>query len=166
LIAISGLARRDEPEALAALGAAVRDPEPGVGEAALSLLGERTDRAAAEALVTAALASEPEHPAQRALSRPGAERVAAIQARLRASGITGPTERDAAVLVAALARMADAAALAALFDGLSRPNPAVRRFAATALIATDAPEARRRVAELAIHDPDPDVRRALAAAVA
>jgi HEAT repeat protein len=159
LIALSGLAPRAEPEALAALGAAARDAAPEIEEAALSLLGERADRAAAEVLVATALACDVEHPAHRALSRPGAARSAAIQARLGdASG------RDADVLVAALARMGDDAAITALFAGLELANPAVRRAAATALVAIEAPGARARVIQLARLDPDPDVRRASAAA--
>jgi HEAT repeat protein len=164
LIAISGLARRDEPEALAALGAAVRDPEPGVGEAALSLLGERSDAAAAALLVALALALDPAdaaHPVHLVLSRPSRARIAAIQAAL-----AGANDRDVGVLVAALARMRDAAATAALFQCLALGTPAVRRIAATALIAMDAAGARVQVQKLATDDPDPDVRRACAAAVA
>ena len=163
LIAISGLARRSEPAALAALGAAAFDASPGASDAALSLLAERADRAAADALVAAALATEPEHPAQRALSQPGGARVAAIWARLAEPAAT---ERDVIALIAALARMGDAAATAALVASLALANPAARRIAATALVATGAAEARDRVAALAIADPDPDVRRACAAAVA
>ena len=159
LIALSGLASRDEPEALAALGAAARDAAPEVGEAALSLLAERGDRPAATRLVALALATEPEHPAHRALSRPGVARVAAIQAALGDA-----SDRDAAVLVAALARMAEATATAALFHSLELAHPAARRSAATALLAMGAPGSRARVAQLASNDPDPDVRRACAAA--
>jgi len=69
------------------------------------------------------------------------------------------------ILVAALARMGDAAATAALFGGLALPDPVARRLAATALVASGAAGARRRVSELAAGDPDPDVRLACAAAV-
>ena len=161
LIALSGLAARREPEALAALGAAAHDAAPEIQEAALSLLGERDDRAAADVLVAIALTSEPEHPAHRALSWPGAARSAAIQARLGEA-----SDRDADVLVAALARMGDDAAITALFASLELANPAVRRAAATALIAIGAPGARGRVTQLASHDPDLGVRRASAAAAA
>ena len=159
LIALSGLATRSEPEALAALDAAARDAAPEIQDAALSLLGERDDRAAGEILVAVALAHEAEHPAHRMLSRPGGARSAAIQARLGDA-----SDRDAAALVAALARMGDDAAITALFACLELANPAVRRAAATALIAIAAPGARARVAQLARLDPDPDVRRASAAA--
>lgn len=158
LIALSGLARRSEPEASAAVGAAAFDAAPGVCEAALSLLGERDDRIAADALVAVVLASEPDHPAHRVLSRPGAVRVAAIWARLAEA-----SEHEVTVLVAALARMGDAAAIAALFDCLELGNRFARRIAATTLVAIDAVNARARAAELASKDPDPDVRRACAA---
>jgi HEAT repeat protein len=159
LIAISGLARRAEPQALAALGAAVLDASPDACEAALSLLAEHADRAAADALVAAALATEPSHPVHLVLSRPGATRVAAIRSRLASAN-----ERDASVLIAALARMRDEAASALLFECLDLANPAIRRIAATTLIAIDAADARARVARLATDDPDPDVRRACIAA--
>ena len=165
LIALSGLARRSEPDALAAIGRAVLDVTSYVHEAALSLLGERTDRPAAEVLVTTALVAGPDHPVHRALSSPGSARVAAICARVAGAGADAD-ERDVVVLVAALSRMRDAAATAALFDCLELGNPVVRRCAAMALIAMDAADARRRVAALASADPDPDVRAACAAAVA
>jgi HEAT repeat protein len=160
LIAISGLAQRSEPEASDALGRAALDAAPDVRDAALSLLGERTDRAAADVLVAAALATEPDHPAHLALSRAGGARIAAIRARLGDA-----SERDATALVAALARTHDEAATAALFELLELPHPVVRRIAAAALVAMDAVGARGRVARLAADDPDPEVRRACAAAV-
>jgi HEAT repeat protein len=160
LIAVSGLARRSEVEALAAIAAAALDAVPGVCEAALSLLGERTDRSGADALVAVALATEPDHPAHLVLSRPGGARVDAIRARL-----AGASERDVIALVAALARMRDAAAIAALFECLDLTSSAARRIAATTLVAMDVANARARVARLAADDPDVEVRRACIAAV-
>jgi len=161
LIALSGLARRDAPSAVAALAAAAAGDDPAVREAALSLLGDREDPAANAALVELALAMELEHPAHLTLSRPGAARVHAIARRLPEAD-----DRAAGALTAALARMGDAPATAALFHALASGNPAVRRAAAGALVGIGAEGARAAVAELARVDPDPEVRRVCAAASA
>jgi HEAT repeat protein len=156
LIALAGLGRRSEPAALAALDTAARSSHKEIADAALSLLSDRTDAAAAEVIVGLAVDLPPEHPAHSALSQPA--RVDAIVARLGHSD-----DRTTATLIAALARMRAEPALVA---ALELPDPMVRRHAVTALFAIDAPGARRRVAELAVSDPDLDVRRACAAVVA
>jgi HEAT repeat protein len=154
LIALSGLARRSEPPALAALVAAASGDDPAIRDAALSLLGDRDDSPATSALVELALANGLEHPVHRTLSRPGAPRVLAIAHRFAAAD-----DGAAAVLVAALARMGDEVAIAALFDALAADSPSVRRAAASALVAIGAEGARAAVAERAVSDPDPEVRR-------
>lgn len=160
LVAISGLARQGDPRALAALEAATTDPTSEVREAALSLLAEREDEAAASVLVERALQAESERAVQRAVSRPGAARIAAICTRLASAD-----NRGAPILVAALARMHTDEATAALFEALRLPNPAARAAAANALVATNAEGAASEVAELARHDPDPEVRRVCEAAL-
>ncbi len=152
LIALSGLARRPEPEALAVLVAAAVG-EPPVGDAALSLLGDRDDAAAATALVDIAIASRLDHPAQRTLSHPGVARLAAITARLPAIDDAG-----AARLIGALARLRDIPAVKA---ALALDNPAVRRAAARALIALGDVA---MLVRLAIEDPDHEVRKISASA--
>lgn len=154
LIALSGLAHRSEPGALAALVTAASGEDPALREAALSLLGDRSDPPATAALVELALAKDLEHPVHRTLSLPGAGRVHAIALRLAES-----EDRAAGILIAALARMGDELAIAALFDALAGGNPAVRRAAAGALVGIGAAGARVAVAELARTDPDPEVRR-------
>jgi HEAT repeat protein len=57
-------------------------------------------------------------------------------------------------------------AIPALVNTLALDRPTARRLAATALVAIGAPDARARLAALAANDPDPDVRRACAAAIA
>lgn len=161
LVAISALAHYDEAEALATLDAALRDPSLEVREAALSVLSERDDEAAARILVDTALRSQPEHPVQRALSRPGQGRVNVIT-----SGLAKADPRTAPLLVAALGRMGTPAARQALFGALSSSNPASRSAAASALVATGAADAVRAVSDLAANDPDPEVRRVCAAALA
>jgi HEAT repeat protein len=161
LIALSGLARRPEVDALAALASAAQRGDRAISDAALSLLAERSDRAAADALVEIALASALDHRSHFVLSRPAPERIAAI-----ASYLVNADERVASTLVAALARMRSEPATAVLFDALNRANPIARRVAASTLIASGAPGAGERVARLADCDPDPDVRRACAAALA
>jgi HEAT repeat protein len=158
LVALSGLARLTDPSSLAALDAAVADPTPEVREAALSLLSERDDEPAARVLVDWALRSEPDHPAQRALSRPGASRVIAILSRL-----TAADDRAAPILVAALARMHLETATHALFEALAFTNPAARAAAASALVASGTEGASQAVRGLADTDPDPEVRRVCAA---
>lgn len=154
LIALSGLARRSEPAALAALAAAASGDDPALLEAALSLLDDRSDPAATAALIELALAMDLDHPVHLTLSRPDAVRVHAIELRLATAD-----DRAAAILVAALARMGDDLATAALFDALASDNPAVRRVAAGALVGIGAEGARAAVAELARRDQDPEVRR-------
>lgn len=160
LIALAGLARLADPRALEPLAAAAASEHEELRDAALSLLEERADPEAAEVLVDIALAAAPAHPIHATLSRPSAARIAAIQARL-----VGAADRAARVLAAALARMRDATATAALLASLSAPSAAARLAAATTLIAIDAEGARERVARLAAEDPDPDVRSACLAAV-
>jgi hypothetical protein len=129
-------------------------------DAALSLLAERQDEAAAHVLVDCALRADPDHPVHRALSRPGTARISAILQRLK-----GADDRIAPVLVAALSRMRIAAATVGLFDALSLANPAARAAAATALVAANAEGARSAVSVLAKNDPDPEVRRVCSAAL-
>ena len=161
LVAISALAHYDEPEALATLDAALRDATAEVRDAALSVLSERDDEAAARILVDAALRSQPEHPVHRALSRPGQGRVSVITLRLAKAD-----PRTAPLLVAALGRMGTPSARQSLFGALSSSNPASRSAAASALVATGAEDAVRAVSQLAGNDPDPEVRRVCAAALA
>lgn len=160
LVAVSGLARLDAPRALAAIEAAIADPSPEVRDAALSLLAERQDEAAAQVLVDLALGAEPDHPVQRALSRPAPSHIAAIVSRLASAD-----DRTAPALAAALTRMHAEAATSALFDALALANPAARAAAATALVAADVEGARCAVSKLAQEDPDPEVRRVCSAAV-
>jgi HEAT repeat protein len=160
LVAVSGLARLDEPRALAALEDAVADATPEVRDAALSLLAERQDEAAAHVLVDCALRSESDHPVHRALSRPGTARIGAILSRLKSAD-----DRNAPVLVAALSRMHVDAATVALFDALALANPAARAAAASALVGANAEGAQGAVSVLAQNDPDPEVRRVCLAAL-
>jgi HEAT repeat protein len=160
LVAVSGLARLDHPRALAALDAAAGDATAEVRDAALSLLAERQDGAAASLLVEHALRSDIDHPVQRALSRPGNARISAIMARL-----AGADSRAAPILVAALTRMHAANATVALFDALSLPSPSARAAAASALVAANARGAHGAVAKLVDSDPDAEVRRVAAAAL-
>jgi HEAT repeat protein len=154
LIAISGLAVQPSLEALPELVRATRDEELAVRDAALSLLADRDDRGATTALVTLALESALDHPVHAALSRPTPARIAALREALR-----GASEQAAPVLVAALARMADPRATAALFAGLTATSPAARRAAASSLVATHAEGALAQIKRLASEDPDPEVRR-------
>jgi HEAT repeat protein len=158
LIALSGLAVQSGEEATRELAIAARDPDLALRDTALSLLGERDEPAAIDALVEIAFESELDHPVHRTLSRPSPARIAALADHLARAG-----DRDGSVIAAALARMADARATAALFDALGTGSPAVRRAVATSLSAMGAAGASATVARLAAEDPDPDVRRISAA---
>ncbi|MBA3462533.1 MAG: HEAT repeat domain-containing protein, partial [Deltaproteobacteria bacterium] len=149
------------PTAREQLARAARAAEADVRDAALSLLAERDDVDAARILVDAALASAPDNPVHAALSRPGAARIAEIAARIA----TAP-DADVPVLTSALARMHVPAATHALFDALVSTSATVRRDAASALVAIGATGALAAVRNLAVEDPDPEVRRACAAAIA
>jgi HEAT repeat protein len=159
IVALDGLARSSDSRALAAVVSAIRDVD--LRDAALSLLAERTDRDAIDALIATALASDRDEAVHEALSRPQAERAGALAERLASA-----RDSEADELAAALARMATETATRALFDALAAPSSAGRRAAATALIAIGARGAEAAVRALAASDPDPDVRRACAAAVA
>jgi HEAT repeat protein len=161
LVAISALAHYNEPEALATLDAALRDSTAEVRDAALSVLADRDDEAAARILVDTALRSQADHPVHRAVSRPGQGRVSVITAQLAKAD-----PRTAPLLVAALGRMGTPSARQSLFGALSSSNPASRSAAASALVATGADDAVRAVSQLANNDPDPEVRRVCAAALA
>ncbi|MBA3395309.1 MAG: HEAT repeat domain-containing protein [Deltaproteobacteria bacterium] len=161
LIGLSGLARRPEDSALEHVAVAALDPVAEVRDAALSLLGERWDRAAAEALVDLALACDEEHPVHLTLSRPGACRIAAIAARL-----ANVDDRRAPILASALARMHEGSATTTLFEALTLTNAAARRAAATTLIAMAVDGAYKAVTRVAREDPDLEVRRVCAALVA
>jgi len=160
LIALSGLAVQGGAEPIRELTAAARDPEPALRDAAVSLLAESDERGALDALVEIAYESDLDHPVHRALSRPTPERIVVLAAHLVRAG-----DREASVIAAALARMADPRATAALFDALATGSPAVRRAIATSLSAMGAAGAAATVARLAAEDPDPDVRRISAALV-
>ena len=159
LIALAGLARQRTASALAVIARAALSADEALRDSALSLLAERTDRAAADALVDTAVSAPADHPSHFALSRPGAERIAAIAARLATA-----EDAIATPLAAALARMADPAAVSALRSLLAAPAPSARRAAATALAATGS--ARDEIARLAVEDPDPEMRRVCSAASA
>jgi HEAT repeat protein len=160
VVALSGLAKHTDRAALDCLVAAALSAEAEVRDAAISLISERADRAAADALIEIVARSEdPQHPAHAALSRPSFARIAVIAARCETAD-----ERLATALTAALARMHDAAATAALFSLLEKPNPICRRVAATTLIRIGAPVARDVVSRMSREDPDPAVRRVCAAA--
>ena len=159
IIALSGLARHSDPRVLAALVRAARD-DAEIRDAAVSLVAERTDLEAAHALIDIAVAvDDVEHPIHAALAQRSPARIAALRER-SASG----DERTAIVTTAALGRMDDAAATAALFELIDSPNPIVRRVAATVLMAIGASGAPAIVARMSREDPDLAVRRACAAA--
>lgn len=161
LIALAGLARSRTALAHERLARAARDPVPEIRDAAVSLLAERDDAESAAILATLALSTPPEHPAHAAISRPSAVRIAEIVSRLASA-----REGDITVLTSALARMRSDDATRALFEALVSPSASVRRDAATALVGSGAAGAVAAVRKLAAEDPDPEVRRACAAAVA
>jgi HEAT repeat protein len=161
MIALSGLARRPEGFALDVLAAAALDDQHEIRNTAVSLLGERVDRPAAETVVDLALGCEPHHPVHQTLSRPGAARIDAIAARLALVD-----DRRASILAAALARMRDHAATKVLLGALRLANPSSRRAAATMLVAIGAAGSLSAVARIASEDPDRDVRCVCAALVA
>ncbi len=161
LVAIAGIARLSGASAVQLLDEAAGDVSPEVRTAALSLLAERDDEPAARVLVDWALKSDPDHPAQRALSRPGANRVLAILARM-----PDADDRSAPILAAALGRMSFEMATVGLFEALEMENPAARAAAATTLVGIDARGAAQAVGALAASDPDHNVRQVSAAALA
>lgn len=159
LIALSGLSRCSERSAIDSLGDAAADADQQIRDAAIALLAEHADPRATRVLIDLALEAAPDHPVHGALSRATPERIASLAERAARANA-----HDATVLVAALARMRDPAAVAAMFTLLRADNPIARRTAATMLIASGAPGARVAIAKLAHDDPDPDVRSVCAAA--
>lgn len=169
LIALDGLARLDDPGALEAVAAAAGGTVVELRDAAVSLLAARGDRRAIEMLADVAQTVPLDHPAHLALSQSSDEQTRSLEPRVAvlAERLVDPARSSAApILAAALARMHSPAATAALFGALAAAVPAVRRAAAITLAGIAADGARAAVARLATTDPDPEVRRVAAAAIA
>jgi HEAT repeat protein len=153
LVSLSGLTNSRAQRALAAISGCAAGERIELRDAAVSLLGERTDLEAARALVELVISQPADHPARVALSQPGPSRVTAIADRL--TGVDAPTAQR---LCAALGAMGDSGAIAALLALLANPNPAARRGAAATLAANHVRAAMPTISRLAIEDPDPEVR--------
>ena len=161
LVAVSALAEFDVAEATTAIAAAAGDPEENVRNAALSFLAKRPGLAASQALIERLGSTADRDRILAALSMPVAGRIEAILLALEdARGDLAP------ILASALGRMQRPDALAALVQVLGFPSVAARRAAASALIVARDPESQGALVHASQNDPDPEVRRLCATAIA
>ncbi|HEY0710622.1 MAG TPA: HEAT repeat domain-containing protein [Polyangia bacterium] len=159
LVAVSALAGFDEDWVTQRLAQAARDPDEGVRTSALSSLASRPEADATPRLIR--LFEKRLVPAAQLpdlLSRPGGDRPASL---LQALGRAD--EEVAPLLTAALARLADARAHAALHAALGLPNPAARKAAVATLGAVGGPADLAAIGGLLKSDPDRHVREVCAA---
>lgn len=161
LVALAALAELGVPEALPAIASATRDPDEGVRVAATGFLAARSDLAATNALIALLLDSPTRQPLIRALAKPAPDRCGAI-----AGALGHADDPAAAALIAALARMHTDESLTTIRAALSSNNDAARRAAASALVALRDVESNGALERAALSDPDAEVRRICAAALA
>jgi HEAT repeat protein len=154
LVALSALSEFDAPEALAALKRAVDDDDENVSTAAIGFLGARRGSEATRILVGLLTRATLIGRAQLALLAPGEHRVAGLLSALQSAD-----DEVAARLTGILARLNQPDATAALFEGMTLPNPAARKAAATTLVASGRPHTYAALHRLSQQDPDAEVRR-------
>ncbi len=153
LVALSALTRfSDERVVTLWLDAARTGSEP-LRVAAINLLAERPGLPAASGLVRLLLEAGENNLVVSALSRDVEGRVSALE-----SGLTCADDDQARVLVTCLARSSAEGAQRALYRGAVSPSAAVRRAVASALSGLNTQEARALLAEVAVNDPDAEVR--------
>jgi HEAT repeat protein len=161
LVAVSALAGFDEPRVLEALGRAAADKDESVRTAAIGFLAGRSTLEATRVLIDLVRASEPHERVLAALAAPSEARITGILRALEASD-----DELSPRLTTALARMRRPDAMAALRTALSSPNVRARKAAATTLGAVGSRDAVEALRRAATGDPDPDVRRICALALA
>lgn len=154
LIALSAFSSFETPETLAALARAAHDPDENVRMAALGFLGSRS--AAEATLLLAGFLKDPalQERAQAVLATPEKHRVAGLLSALQTAD-----DELAVQLTSLLARLSQVDATAALFEGLTLPNTAARKAAATTLGAMGSREALSALQRLSLADPDAEMRR-------
>ena len=154
LIALSALSSFDTAETRALLLRAARDPDESVKMAALGFLGSRPGKEATELLT--GLLNDPD-------LRGRVRAVLSIRQEHRVAGLLSALQSAddelAIQLTSILARLNQPDALSALFEGLTLPNRAARKAAATTLGAVGSREAYAALQRLAVDDPDAEVRR-------
>ncbi|HKO48788.1 MAG TPA: HEAT repeat domain-containing protein [Polyangiaceae bacterium] len=161
LVALSALAELGLPETLPAIARATRDPDEGVRVAATGFLSARSDLATTNELINLLLDAPTRQPLIRALAKPGPDRCQAISTALGHAD-----DAAAGALIAALARMHTDESLATIRAALILPNDAARRAAASALVAVQDSVSIPALERAALSDPDAEVRRICAAALA
>jgi HEAT repeat protein len=161
LVAISALANFDAPEVAAALGKAAGDSDEGVRTAAVGFLASHPTAAATQVLINLLDAAEPNERILAALSVASEGRILGILEALSTSN-----DELSPRLTSALARMHRPEATAALLEALSLPSIPARKAAAATLGALGSPLAVDALRRAAAADPDPEVRRICALALA
>jgi HEAT repeat protein len=154
LVALSALAELDDPRALDELAHAVDDDDENVSSAAIGFLGERLGAEATQILCTLLTRPALRARVQATLATAREGRVAGLMVALR-----GADDELAARLTSILAHLGVPDATAALFEGLTLPNAAARKAAATTLVAAGKPHAHALLQRLSAEDPDAEVRR-------
>lgn len=157
LVAIGALAEFDIADVVPALAHAASDPDEGIRSAAMGYLSTRRGPEATTALIQRVLDPTTRDRALEALAVTADERVDGVLAALESADAD-----SAPLLMSALTRMRRPSSQAAIAAALGFENVHARRAAASALVGSNAPEAREALTR-ATSDPDPIVRRISAA---
>lgn len=160
LVALSAIAELGLTESVPAIARATEDRDEGVRVAATGFLAARSDAVATQELI-ALLRKNPERRALvPALGNPVPGRVAAIS-----DALDSADDAVAGALVGSLAHIRSLEALDAIRHALQSRNDAARRASASALVALQDEESVALLAQAALKDPDPEVRRISTAAL-
>jgi HEAT repeat protein len=160
LVAVSALAGKASPEAERSVAEAAHDPDEAVRQAAISFLASTPTREATTTLAEL-LGNDHDERVIEALATFTPERVQALLALLDVSD-----DDRAPHLVTALLRMRKREATAAVERAAELENPAARKAALPALAVIGTPAALTLLESVARSDPDPEVRRIGALALA
>jgi HEAT repeat protein len=161
LVAVSALASFNAPEVDLALGQAAADSDEGVRTAAIGFLASHPTPKATQALIELLDAAEPDERILAALSVPSEGRIRGIVAALSTAD-----DELSPRLTSALARMRQPEAITALLEALSLSSIPARKAAAATLGAIGNALAVEALKHAAVSDPDPEVRRICALALA
>jgi HEAT repeat protein len=161
LVAVSALANFDAPDVAAALGHAAADSDEGVRTAAISFLASHRTTEATQTLIELLDAADPDERILAALSVPSEGRIKGILTALSTSD-----DELSPRLTSALARMRQPEAITALLEALSLPSIPARKAAAATLGAIGSALAMNALKRASASDPDPEVRRICALALA
>lgn len=161
LVAVSALAGFDAPDVVPALARAAVDKDDSVRTASVGILAGLSTIQATRALIELLRTGDPDARILAALASPSQGRIAGIL-----SALTSADDELSPRLTSALARMHSPEATGALLEALLLSNSPARKAAAATLGAIRTPESVEALKLASTEDPDPEVRRICALALA